>query len=325
MFKIEEARKDNRASLYVSPFATQIAATAMLLIMLVGATEALAASRKIKPAPGNFRVTATTACTVTVAWDPASNISGDFNYYLSGYYGVTSAILPKTATSHTFTGLNPYNDYGFSIYAKDTSGNVFGQASVTTTTLPDTTPPSTAPVVSVTEVGSNYASFAWPPVPDDGCYLYYEVWKNGSLYAKTGKNVTSITIRFLKPATDYAITVRAYDYAYHLGPFSDPITVTTLPANPDDTTPPTTPGVNAYSFGDGSTETQVSWSQSTDDFDVQSNITYYVYLNGVLQEALVGSGGPISVYAEFGENLIEVIARDTAGNASAPGTATIFF
>jgi hypothetical protein len=69
----------------------------------------------------------------------------------------------------------------------------------------------------------------------------------------------------------------------------------------------------------------VSWSQSTDDFDVQSNITYYVYLNGVLQEALVGSGGPISVYAEFGENLIEVIARDTAGNASAPGTATIFF
>jgi hypothetical protein len=101
MFRIEEVRENNKADLSILSFAAHTAAMALVFIMVVGATGALAAPSKGKSAPGNFRVTATTACTV--------------NYYLSGYYSVTSAILPKTATSHTFTGLNPGNEYGFSI------------------------------------------------------------------------------------------------------------------------------------------------------------------------------------------------------------------
>jgi len=69
----------------------------------------------------------------------------------------------------------------------------------------------------------------------------------------------------------------------------------------------------------------VSWTQSSDDFDAQSNIRYDVYLNGVLQEVRFGSGGESIMYAELGENLIEVTATDTAGNTSAPATVTIFF
>jgi hypothetical protein len=69
----------------------------------------------------------------------------------------------------------------------------------------------------------------------------------------------------------------------------------------------------------------LSWTQSTDDFDAQSNIRYDVYLNGVLQDVLFGSGVVRSVYGEFGENLIEVFATDTAGNTSAPAPVTIFF
>src|SRR5215207_6627503 len=56
------------------------------------------------PTPTNFRVTGTTAYTLSVAWDPAPATSGDFNYHLSGTR-VTPAILPKTASSHTFTAL----------------------------------------------------------------------------------------------------------------------------------------------------------------------------------------------------------------------------
>src|SRR6185436_18887693 len=59
------------------------------------------------PTPTNFRVTGKTAYSISVAWDPAPTSSLDFNYYLSGAYGVTPAILPKTATSHTFTALAP--------------------------------------------------------------------------------------------------------------------------------------------------------------------------------------------------------------------------
>ena len=114
-----------------------------------------------------------------------------------------------------------------------------------------------------------------------------------------------------KTATSYTVQVRAYDYGQNRSPFS-PVTVTTLPPNPNDTTPPTTPAnLSADSFGDGSTETHLRWTQSTDDFDAQANIRYDVYVNGVLQDILFGSGGPSIVYADWGESLIEVTATDT--------------
>ena len=67
-------------------------------------------------------------------------------------------VLPKTARSHTFTALAPGNEYWLFIYTRDAAGNTGGQASLGAVRLPrDTTPPWTAPVVSVGEVGSNYA------------------------------------------------------------------------------------------------------------------------------------------------------------------------
>ena len=77
----------------------------------------------------------------------------------------------------------------------------------------------------------------------------------------------------------------------------------------------------AYSFGD--LEMQLSWAQSTDDFDAQANIRYDVYVNGRFEDVVFGSGGPRVIYGTgFGENLIEVFATDTAGNTSAAGTFT---
>ena len=52
---------------------------------------------------------------------------------------------------------------------------------------------------------------------------------------------------------------------------------------------------------------------------------YDIYVNGIWQDVVFGSGGPRSIYADFGESLIEVIATDTAGNSSAPATVTVFF
>ncbi|MCI0537038.1 MAG: fibronectin type III domain-containing protein [Verrucomicrobiales bacterium] len=265
-----------------------------------------------------------------MAWDPAPATSGDFNYHLSGAYHVTPAILPKTATSHTFTALAPGNEYWLFIYAKNAAGNVSGQANLGPVRLPnDTTPPWTAPVVSVHEVGANYAHISWTRAEDDGPYHYsYELWLNGSLYYRSDypRDVTSTILRFLQPDTTYSVQIRTIDFGNNPSPLSDPVSFTTLPANPNDTTPPTVPaGVTAYGFGDGSTETQVSWAQSTDDFDAQANIRYDIYVNGRFEDVVFGSGGPRIIYSDFGDNLIEVFATDTAGNTSAAGTTTIFF
>ncbi|MFL6597481.1 MAG: fibronectin type III domain-containing protein [Chthoniobacterales bacterium] len=294
----------------------------MILVLAVVLTPSTASARR-PPTPQNFRVTATTAYTVTVGWNPPGNNSGNFNYHLSGAYGVEPAVLPQTATSHTFTRLHSGNQYWFFIYARDAGGNTSGTVSTTTRTLSDTTAPSTGPVVTVTEIGSNYVSVSLTPAQDDCPFLSYQVSVNGDPYTAPSPNL-SATIRFLQPNTTYTLTARGRDEGQHWSPFSNPVSVTTLPPNPNDHTSPSTPGVSAYGFGDGSTELQISWSQSTDDFDSQSNIRYDVYLNGVLEDVRFGSGGPVTAYGVFGENTVEVVASDTAGNASPPGTTTVF-
>ena len=321
-----------------SPLAATTAILTLALALILGASPAVAGKKPPKPTPSptpsgakpptptNFRVTAKTAYTISVAWDAAPSNSGDFNYHLSGTSRATPAILPKTATSHTFTALAPGNEYWLFIYARDAAGNASGQAQVATRTLLDTTPPWTAPVVSVGEVGSNYAHLSWTRAQDDGPHHYsYELWLNGSLSYRSDypRDVIATILRFLQPDTSYAVQIRTYDFGGNPSPISDPVSVRTFPANPNDTTPPTVPAnVSAYSFGD--LEMQLSWTQSTDDFDAQANIRYDVYVNGRFEDVVFGSGGPRVIYGTgFGENVIEVFATDTAGNTSAAGTFTI--
>ncbi len=321
MFTVEEFRKNNRARRLISSFVAHFAAITLVLTMVLGPSTA---SARRLPTPENFRVTATTAYTVTVAWNPPRNNSGDFNYHLSGAYGVTPAILPKTATSHTFTRLHSGNQYWFFIYARDANGNTSDTANTTTRTLLDTTPPSTGPVITVTEIGSNYVSLSLTPAQDDCPFLSYQISVNGDPYTAPSPNLSTI-LRFLQPNTTYTLTARGRDEGHFWSPFSAPVTVTTLPPNPNDHTPPTTPAnLSAYGFNDGSTEMQIQWAQSTDDFDVQANIRYDVYVNGNFEDVRFGSGGPLTAYGVFGENTIEVTATDTAGNVSSPATTTLF-
>jgi hypothetical protein len=327
MFSIKAVSKNNRVGRLVSLCVAHITGTAVATIMVLGASTASAARQDRQPptTPGNFRVTATTAYSVTVAWSPSTDNSGNFEYHLSGAYGVTSAVLPKTATSHTFTRLHSGNEYWLFIYARDAARNNSGSVSTTTRTLHDSTPPSTGPAITVAEVGSNYVSVSLTPAQDDCPFLSYQVSKNGNPYTPLSPDL-SATIRFLRPDTTYTLTARGRDEGQNWSPFSTPVNVTTLPPNPNDHTPPNTPAfVSAYGFGDGSTEMQIQWAQSTDDFDVQSNIRYDVYVNGVREDIRFGSSGPVIAYGVFGENTVEVIASDTAGNASPPATTTISF
>src|SRR6266487_6670763 len=229
MFSIE-VRKNNRARLLVSPFAAHIAATAIVLMMVLGPSTALA---RRPPTPANFRVTATTAYTVTLAWDPAPANSGDFNYNLWGAYNVgPTVILPRTTTSYTFTALYPGNTYTFGIYAKNAGGQTSTQVTVNGIRLPnDTTPPTTAPIVSIDEVGSNYAKLSWVPAQDDGPHLSTQIYLNGAFYYGVGRGTTTATLRLLQPSTTYSLTARAVDFGNNIGPFSDPISLVTLPPN----------------------------------------------------------------------------------------------
>ena len=83
-----------------------------------------------------------------------------------------------------------------------------------------------------------------PAPQDDGPYHYsYELWINGSLLYRSNypRNVISTVLRYLQPDTTYAVQIRTIDFGNNPSPLSDPVSFTTLPANPNDTTPPTVP------------------------------------------------------------------------------------
>jgi hypothetical protein len=281
--------------------------------------------RRAPTAPGNFRVTSKTSFSAALAWTPSSDDSGNFSYYLtSTVSGGGTVTLPSTATSFTWTaGLAPRNFYTFLIYARDSAGNASRTASVSASLPADTVAPFTPPVLSVNGTGSTWISLEWTPAQDDGPFLFYQVLLSGAPYANVG-SVTSTTLHLLEPETSYALSVRAHDYGPNWSAPSNVVDVATLPPNPNDTTPPTTPAnLRGGWFDDG--EVHLRWDPATDNLDPQSVIRYDVYVNGVLSDTLVGTFRKSIVYANVGElNRFEVIASDTAGNAAAPAILDLF-
>jgi Fibronectin type III domain len=272
--------------------------------------------------PGNFRVTAKTPFSVSLAWSPSSDNSGNFTYTLASSAG-GAVILPKTATSYTWTsGLYPAKSYQFVISARDAAGNTSASVGLVTTLPPDTTPPSVAPVVSIAQSSSSYIALTWTPSQDDGPYLFYTVFVNGTAYASAGTN-TSFVVTSLQPSISYTFNVLAQDYPGNSSPLSAPVTGTTTAVNSNDTIPPTTPGNltdNGMSFPDG--ETWLFWQKSTDNFDPQSVLRYDIYVNGVLDSSMVDATRTIVYGNPGGPNAYQVIAVDTSGNESEPATLT---
>jgi chitodextrinase len=297
-------------------------AVSLALAFVIGAFSASAAGDRTPPTkPTNFRVTAVTPFSVSLAWSPSTDNSKNFTYFLNSSAGGATT-LPKTATSYTFNGLRPGSTYQFIIYAFDAAGNKSGTVGVLATVPPDTIAPSTAPVVSVTGVGATYVSLSWTPSQDNGPFLFYTVFVNGVAYGSPVTN-TSLTVNFLQPETTYSIQVRAADYGNNLSPISAAVSATTSGTDTGDTTPPSMPGNltdNGMSFPDG--ETWLFWQQSTDNVDPQAVLRYDVYANGVLDHSLIGGGFTILYGNPGGPNTYQVIAVDTSGNQSVPATIT---
>jgi chitinase len=186
----------------------------------------------------------------------------------------------------------------------------------------DTTPP-TAPVLSVTEVSSTYVRLQWTASTDDGPYICYQVFTNGS--PSTWANYdTSVVVQGLTPSTTYVFTVKARDNGINWSPPSNAVTVTTTATNSGDTTPPTVP-TNLSGWDGGCGEEHLKWSQSTDNVDPQFNIRYEIYVNGIVrpESFVIGRGSTVAYAVSEDANTFEVFAVDSAGNRSAPASLSV--
>jgi chitodextrinase len=301
--------------------AARAAALALLLILVLGASPALAAQdRKPPTKPANLRVTALTPHRVTLAWDPSTDNSGTFTYRVFVSWGSTTT-LPQTQTTYS-VGLVPANTYSFYVYAVDGSGNVSQRSNtLTVTTPPDTAPPS-APVVSLVGVNPTEVSLRWTASTDDGLHIRYQVFVNGSPSGVETLNGLAAVVHGLTPETTYEITVQASDlYGGNVSAPSNVVTVTTPAVTATDTEPPSSPG--CCGGGDvGGLELNIFWGQSFDNQTPQASIAYEIYLNGVLDHTTSGDRAVVYV-TQTGDNTITLIAVDDAGNRSAPASITI--
>lgn len=298
-------------------------ALVLILTMLLGQSTAYAARDRTAPTtPTNFRITALTPYTVSLAWNASTDKSGIASYTIC-CANVSQQIVSGSATSVVYTqGLAASRPFSLFIVAKDNAGNWSKNSnSVSFTTPTDVTPP-TKPTVTVTDVGPTHVSLAWSSV-EDGPNVWFAVYMDDTRLM-LGSRDTSATFGALEPETTHTFTVRAEDFAHQWSPLSDPVTVTTEARDTTDTTPPTMPDnltTNGMNWSDG--ETWLFWNHSTDNASPQSVIEYRVLLNDVYDHSVVGYNRTILYGKPFSWNTYTVIAVDASGNQSAPATILV--
>jgi chitodextrinase len=329
--KIRETRKrfawtvgrfSLKALLAPSVILAGLMGTALFFPILNGFTvSAVSRDRTAPSAPSNLRITGSTASSVSLAWNASTDNSGTFSYRVRNSWGF-QATASQTQTSFIWTSnLIGGQTYSFYVYAIDAAGNRSRDSNTVTITLPRDTVPPTTPAIVVTDIGPTHISLAWAST-GGGPTLRYWIFKDGQLDRQPTPD-TSGTFYLLEPETTHTFAVQARD-GTNASLLSPPVTVSTEPINPNDTTPPTMPTNFRQSHYQGESEVSLSWGQSTDDLDPQTIIRYDVYVNGVLDDIKVGSGRS-TVYVVEGLNTITLVAVDTAGNESPETSITFFF
>lgn len=301
--------------------------TAMVGILLMASTltasmaSAASQDRTAPTTPANLRVLGVGPYTVLLAWDASRDRSGIASYYVC-CANVSSQTFPGSATSATYTaGLAPGTTHTLRVYARDGVGN-WSKASnpVTFTTSIDTTVPA-KPVVSVTSIGTSWVSLAWSGADNDPS-LRFSVFLDGQ-QIRSGRETSGIFAGLAADST-HTFRVQARDDSANISPLSDPVTVTTEPVDATDDKPPTMPGnlrTNGMSFSDG--ETWLFWDPSADAVTPRFAITYLIYLNGILDNRVVGFERDILYGNPMSQNTYTVVAVDEAGNQSAPATIVV--
>lgn len=163
-----------------------------------------------------------------LSWSPSSDNVGVTNYQI--FQDNNNIGNSGTLTSFTVSGLSSETTYVFSIRAQDSAGNTSSTSNlvtVTTTPIPDTTPPAPVSNLSASNTTSTSTLLSWSASSDNVGVVNYAVYRNGTLLSNSGSN-TSFSVTGLFANTSYTFTVRAADAAGNLSGNSNTVSVTTL-------------------------------------------------------------------------------------------------
>lgn len=305
------------------------AVQALLVTMVCGSSllsaQGFRRDRTPPTAPTNLTVVSVTEHSVTLSWGPSTDNSGRFTYLIC-CVGANIEV-PQTQTTYTVEGLQSGKTYVFRVYAWDAAGNTSKSSNSVSVTLPGEIAAPTRPVVEVLDVGPTHATLSWSST-DDGTLIWYTIFIDGeAVRTLNSRSFTFTCASVAEPTycvpfdqeTTYVFTVRARDADGNRSPTSDPVAVTTAPA-PNDQAPPTSP-TNVTIDGIGGFS-NVSWTASTDDTADPRFIRYDIYVDGELRTVVVGAT-TAEVETDFGDEVLTIVAVDTADNESAPASIAL--
>jgi chitodextrinase len=262
-----------------------------------------------------LRITASTATTVSLAWNASTDNSSNFWYCVQTNGGGCVRVDPPRTTL-TLERLLPERTHTFAVYALDIAGNRSANSNtVSFRTPPDTRPPSPPPVLSAASVAPTTISLAWTPSVDDISQVWTSLFVNGSAVFVDRLGPPKFTLPGLTPETRYEFTVTVRDASGNAAQ-SNILPVTTLAIT--DMQPPTAPiALRRLSTGDP-LDVLLQWTQSVDETDPQSAIRYQIFFDGELNGSVLGSGRAWTTCVELGPTEVLLRAVDTSGNVSAP-------
>jgi chitodextrinase len=297
------------------------AAVALTLGLLasLGAAEA-GISRGSPTSPTNLRITASTATSVSLAWDASTSKSSNW-WFCVQRSGSGCIRVDPPRTSLTLTQLIPRTTYSWSVVAVDQNGNRSAPSNtVSYTTPPDTAAP-TAPVLSVGPVYPTRITVSWTASVDDTSQVSYTLLVDGSPGTADQVGYLQATILHLAPSSSHTFQVTVRDASGNASS-SNVLSVTTPAAT--DATPPSAPPNLRLSPESSVPEIWLDWDPATDNSDPQSLLEYQVFLNGTFDHSEIGAVDSITYCRDGGPNTIAVRAVDTSGNASMFSNEIVF-
>lgn len=269
-------------------------------------------------APVNLSTSALTQSSVTLNWTASTDnvaVTG-YDIYRNGVKINTSLV---TSTSYNVTGLTAATAYQFYVNARDAAGNTSINSSTVNITTPDTQAPTTPTGLAASNIGQTFLTLTWSPATDNVGVSGYDIYQNGIKINTAPVTLTTYNVTGLTAFTIYQFYINAKDASGNTSANSTTINVTT--ASVPDTEPPAPPtNLNASAVMQSSLT--LSWGASSDNIGVTG---YDVYQNSV---KINSSPVTTTSYNVTGLTAVTtynyyVLARDAAGNISAPGNNII--
>ncbi|UUN30116.1 fibronectin type III domain-containing protein [Streptomyces sp. FIT100] len=265
--------------------------TALLLTACGG--DAAAKDTHSPSAPRGVTAQASSATSVHVMWEPATDDTGVSAYEV---FRAGTKVKSVPAPKHMIDvdGLAPSSPYTFTVRALDAAGNASPHsASIPVTTLvptvEDRRPPSTPGAPKGSVEGTRAVTLTWGRSTDDEAVTSYDIYQADSRIHTAPGTTTTARITGLRPGTVYTFTVRARDAADNSSPDSAPLDLTTAPA--EGAGPSTAPtSLTATARADGAAHTiDLAWTPPKTGAPVKE---HQLYLNGAFATTIVWGTEP---------------------------------